>query len=218
MNRLSVLACLLSMVSGTLCGQSRVNIGISGGVQTSLKAFDGGRSIGAFVLYQVSDHFQLSMSSGYMVWHDALDGKFSAVPVLAGIRLRAGASDIVPYGALEVGLFSIRTTEMFMTPIPLPGTMGGGDTLGYPIPIGRFDVRPYPFQPLRRYATTFGYAIGLGVILSVSERFDLDVGAKMQYLNDTRALPDHMNVLVPTTYGSTHEYFTSLSIGLLLRL
>lgn len=216
MNRLVVLALLLSILTGTIFSQSRVSIGITGGVQTSLNAFDGGRSIGAIVLYEVSDHIQLSVSSGYMSWHGALDGTFSAVPVLGGVRVRSGTTDIILYGALELGLFSIRTTELFMTPIPLAVTMGGGDTLGFPI--RRFDGGPFPFQPSRRYSTTFGYGVGVGVMLSLSERFDLDVGAKMQYLHDTRALSGYMTVLVPTTYGSMHEYFTSLSVGFLLRL
>ncbi len=132
------------------------------------------------------------------------------------MRLQTATSEIVPYGMLEVGLFSIRTTESFMMPVPLAGTMGRGDTLGFPI--GRFDVHPLPFGSGRRSSTTFGYGIGFGVMLSMSEKLDLDVAAKMQYLHDTRSLSDHMTVLVPTTYGSMHEYFTSVSVGLLLRL
>ncbi len=216
MNRPIILVCLLSILTGSAFSQSRVSIGINGGVQTALHAFDGGRSVGALVLYEVSDHIQLSVSSGNLWWDGAVQGRFSALPILGGVRLHAATSEIVPYGMLEVGLFSVRTTESFMMPVPLAGTIGSGDTLGFPI--GRLDVHPFPFGSWRRSSTTFGYGIGFGVMFSMSEKLDLDVGAKMQYLHDTRSLSDHMTVLVPTTYGSTHEYFTSVSVGLLLRL
>jgi opacity protein-like surface antigen len=194
--------------------QSRVSVGLMGGLQTSLREFDGGRSVQAVVLYRMTDHVQFAFSSGYLSWQGVFDGGFRAIPFLVGLRVHPAGGDIVPYGKLDVGLYSTRTTTAGIVPlVSVPGAIMRPDTMELPLPI---DVRPTGY-PVRSSTTTFGYDLGVGMMLTVSEQWALDVGATVHYLDRTR--PDLMFPDFFVSGGTTSSrYFTAFTAGVLVRL
>jgi hypothetical protein len=216
MQRHVFVVALIVLCAAGSAAQSRVSVGVSGGLQTSLDDFDGGASVQGTVLYSLSDYVQLSLSSGYLSWQSSYGSRFRAIPLLVGARVHAHEGDILPYGKFDIGLYSTRTSvSEFDRPIPLSGFVVPSDT--FPMPI---DVRPVaPFVP-RSYTTTFGYDIGVGVMLNLSEQLMLDIGAAIHYLDKTRPTQSGMMVIVPMPTGETssHRYFTVFAAGVFVRL
>jgi len=66
--------------------------------------------------------------------------------------------------------------------------------------------------------TSFGHGIGLGVVLSVSEQCALDAGVKIHSLEDTRMHSDRAGALVASIPAPSRQYFTAMTIGMLMRL
>lgn len=196
--------------------QSRVSVGVLGGVQTSFGEFDGGTSLQATLLYRITDHLQLSLTSGYLTWQSNFAGDFRAIPLLTGVRVQAGDGDVVPYGKAEVGLYSTRTTSGAVVPLVSSGSVGvRPDTMGFPIPI---DGRLLPLFQSRWHTTTFGYDLGLGVAVALSEQWSFDLSASVHYMDRTH--PEVMVVDFPFGGGisSSSRYFTIFAAGVFVRL
>lgn len=216
MRRTAVVGMLLAVSASLGAAQSRVSVGVSGGLQTSLDGFDGGTSVQGTVLFNLTEHVQLSLSSGYLSWQSSYGSRFRAIPLLVGARIHAYEGDILPYGKLDIGLYSTRTSQRgFWMPMPLSSHEVVSGTLPMPI-----DVRPIaPIIPCS-YTTTFGYDLGVGVMLNISEQFLLDIGVAIHYLDKTRAAQPGTMFIVPMPTGEmpSHQYFTVFAAGVFVRL
>lgn len=180
--------------------QSRFSLGVSGGFTTSLGQNGGGRAINAKLLYNIAENVQLSITSGYLSWHSRFSGSFNAVPILVGVRMKFTEADVRPYGEIEGGLYSTRQREEFF-PVPLLGMPVRGMTFPGPA------YNQFPYSRNRTRSTEFGYGIGAGLLLALTDRLDLDLGAKINYLHDRRNVSG-----IP--FGNSSNYFSSVSIGL----
>ncbi|MER3522513.1 MAG: hypothetical protein C4326_00215 [Ignavibacteria bacterium] len=114
-----VLLLVIAAAASSQTRQAGLSVGVYGGVQTSLEPYDGGGSIGAVMLYDLSEHIQLTLSSAYMSWSDRFAGSFRAIPILFGARVLAGRGDVVPYGMLDVGLYSMRRRGDALFPLTI---------------------------------------------------------------------------------------------------
>lgn len=217
MKRVFAFVLLLAVSAAASSSQTRLSIGVYGGIHTSLEPYDGGGSIGGMLLYDLSEHVQLTLSSAYMSWSDRFAGSFRAIPILFGARVLAGRGDVIPYGMLDVGLYSMsmrRREDDLISLAIAPVTMPWGEQSVYPV--GQYRSMRHMFGVAAN--TSIGYSIGLGVVLKVSEQFALEAGVKIHSIEDTRMHPEPIGAVVPISPAPSRQYFTAMTIGVLVRL
>lgn len=163
----SIIILLALLISSSVFSQrkSQISLGIG---PTSYKFFMDspyGYLVEGRYMYNFSDSIQIMFSTGYQHWKVTFGpggSRFNAFPILAGIRLMLPINNFVPYIAGEAGVHFIKRDYKFEE---------------YEMSeLGLF--RLISSEPACESVIKFSYRLNIGVIILLSNFFDLDLSLR----------------------------------------
>lgn len=119
------------------------------------------------IIYGISDSLQLSISSGFHSWEEALGfggNKFKTIPLLAGIKYSFPIGLFSPYFGGELGVHFITRNYTFESYEPSENFPGL--------------YRLISSKPETESITKFAFRFSVGSTLSIYDNLDIDLGIK----------------------------------------
>lgn len=177
MKQLLSVIVLTALFAGFINAQSKMAVGIQGGIALPMGDFGDGFDMGfggtGTFVYHINPMIDVTGSVGYLTW-SAKEGdvSFSSIPVLVGARYCFGKDKLNPYVAGELGIH-FSTVDIPEIVIPGFGTIGGGSESG----------------------SDFGFGVGAGILYQLSPKLDLDINAKFNSITGDGGSSNYISIM-----------------------
>ena len=191
----SVLAvfAIIVLFAGFTNAQSKMAVGVQGGIAIPMGDFGDAVDLGfggqGNFAFTVSPSLQVTGSLGYNTWSyktesDIASGTFSSVPLLAGIRYTFPSKGFEPYVMAQLGVHFISSKfEINYDPL-LFKTNGVSST--------NATQATYEFS---ESSTKFGFGAGVGFLLPLGPKLDLDVNATFNSISTEGSATNYIGIM-----------------------
>ncbi len=191
MKKLFVTALILFSFISLQAQRNPMSIGVNAEVSIPLGDFSNIASMGFGLngkfIYGLSDVFETTGSIGFISWtrdvptiteviEASVDGSFTSIPIMAGLRYYFPQRNLMPYATAELGLQIFTTSD-------------------YTITISKIDTKYTGATDVN-----FGFAFGGGAVYEVSKGFKIDGNLKYNVISAESSLA-HLTLQVGVLFG-----------------